>query len=330
MSYIELNQSAFFHNLDIIAQKTADKDKIALVLKDNAYGHGLLEVAHMAKEYGITKAVVRREEEAEQIKEYFDYILILSPRFPVSSAANFVYTINSLEEIAKFPSESRVELKVDTGMHRNGIGMDELDSAFEQIKQQGLRLEALFTHHRSADTMSAEWFWQKKRFEALKKKSPDLRFHSCNSAALFRESDFNEDMVRIGIAAYGCLQMDRGFKETGLKPVLSLSAQKISSRVLKKGERVGYNATFEAKNDMVVSNYDVGYADGFSRLLSNVYQTPEGDKLIGRVSMDNSSYISEKETLVIFDDANAIAACCDTIGYEVLTSLSPTLPRRIV
>ena len=73
MSYIELNKSAFFHNLDIIAQKTADKDKIALVLKDNAYGHGLLEVAEMAKEYGVSKAVVRTEHEAERIRDYFKY-----------------------------------------------------------------------------------------------------------------------------------------------------------------------------------------------------------------------------------------------------------------
>jgi len=330
MSYIELNKSAFFHNLDIIAQKTADKDKIALVLKDNAYGHGLLEVAAMAKEYGISKAVVRREEEAQKIKEYFEYILILSPTFPVSQRANFVYTINTLEDISKFSASSRVELKVDTGMHRNGICMDELDSALEQIKKQGLNLEALFTHHRSADTMSAEWFWQKKNFELMKKKSPQLRFHSCNSAALFRESDFNEDMVRIGIAAYGCLKMDRGFEEAGLKPVLSLIAHKVSSRKLTKGEKLGYNATFEAQEDLIVSNYDIGYADGLSRLLSNNYQTPQGDKLLGRVSMDNSSYNSDKERLLIFDDANEIAAFCETIGYEVLTALSPSIQRRIV
>ncbi len=330
MSYIELNKSAFFNNLDIIAQKTADKDKIALVLKDNAYGHGLLEVASMAKEYGLSKAVVRSEYEAESIIAFFDYILILSPKFPITNHSNCVYTINTLEDIARFPAHTRVELKVDTGMHRNGIALDEFEKALQLIKGQKLSLEALFTHYRSADSMSAEWFWQKKNFEDLKKKSPSLRFHSCNSAGLFRTSSFDEDIARVGIAAYGCLQMDRGFEETGLKPVLSLIAEKISTRYLKKGQRVGYNATFEAKDDMYISNYDVGYADGLSRLLSNNYQTPDGEELVGRVSMDNSSYQSDKEKLLIFDDANEVAAFCQTIGYEVLTSLSPSIERRIV
>jgi len=334
MSYIELNKSSFFNNLDIIAQKTADTAKIALVLKDNAYGHGLLEVAQMAKEYGISKAVVRREEEAEQIKGLFDYILILSPVFPVSNTADYNYTINSIEDIEKFPPESRVELKVDTGMHRNGITMNELEDAFKKIEAKKLILEAVLTHHRSSDTMSAEWFWQKKNFEAVKKRSlaykKELRFHSSNSAALFRSSDCDEDMVRVGIAAYGCLQMDQGFEERGLKPVLSLYADKISSRRLTKGERVGYNATFEADEEIEVSNYDIGYADGLMRSLSNNYRTPEGYTLLGRVSMDNSTYKCSEQKLLVFDDANAVAGFAGTIGYEVLTSLSPSIARRII
>lgn len=334
MSYIELNKSSFFNNLDIIAQKTADKDKISLVLKDNAYGHGLREIALMAKEYGISKAVVRREAEAEQIKELFGYILILSPVFPVSNISNCVYTINALDDIEKFSQGSRVELKVDTGMHRNGIHMEELDEALEKIKAGKLNLEAVFTHYRSADTMNAEWFWQKKNFEAVKTRAlshdKGLRFHSCNSAAFFRSSACDEDMVRIGIAAYGCLQMEKGFAETGLKPVLSLYADKISSRQLKKGERLGYNATYEATEDMEVTNYDVGYADGLMRSLSNNYKTPQGYELLGRVSMDNSSYRSSEERLLVFDDANAVADFAGTIGYEVLTSLSPAIARRII
>ena len=334
MSYIELNKSSFFNNLDIIAQKTSDTAKIALVLKDNAYGHGLLEIAQMAKEYGISKAVVRREAEAEQIKGQFEYILILSPVFPVSNTADYNYTINSIEDIEKFPAKSRVELKVDTGMHRNGIPMDELEDAFKKIEAKKLILEAVFTHHRSSDTMSAEWFWQKKNFEAVKKRSlaykKELRFHSSNSAALFRSSGCDEHMVRVGIAAYGCLQMDKGFNATGLKPVLCLYADKISSRRLAKGERVGYNATFEAEGDMDVSNYDIGYADGLMRSLSNNYRTPEGYALLGRVSMDNSTYKCSEQKLLVFDDANTVADFAGTIGYEVLTSLSASIARRII
>ena len=334
MSYIELQKSAFFNNLDIIAQKTADIHKIALVLKDNAYGHGLSEVASMAKEYGLSKVVVRNEEEAELVKDMFDYILILSPSFRVNNRSNYIYTINTLEDIEKFSPKCRVELKVDTGMHRNGIAMDELEDAIKKIEVKDLIIEAVFTHYRSGDTMSAEWFWQKKNFEDVKKRATihnaKLRFHSCNSAAVFRESKIDEDMVRVGIAAYGCLQMDKGFEETGLKPVLSLFADKISTRQLHKGQKLGYNATYEADVDIQVSNYDIGYADGLMRSLSNNFRTPDGYELLGRVSMDNSSYATKVEKLLIFDDANEIAAFANTIGYEVLVSLNPSLKREII
>lgn len=330
MSYITLKKSSFFHNLDIIAKKTGDIDKIALVLKDNAYGHGLLEISSLAKEYGISRAVVRTEVEAHIINNFFWYILVLSPVFPLAPKTNFVYTINCLSDIKNFPSGTRVELKVDTGMHRNGVRMNEVDKALGLIEEKGLRLEAIFTHFRSADTLSSEWFWQKKNFQKVKEKVPQLRFHSCNSAGLFREKNFNEDMVRVGIAAYGCLSLDKGFENTNLKPVLCLISQKISTRTLQVGERVGYNATYEAQKEMLVSNYDVGYADGFPRMLSSAYTSPEHYSLLGRVSMDNSTFASDTEELVIFNDANVLASKADTIGYEVLTSLSKTIKRIII
>ncbi|MDF1879956.1 alanine racemase, partial [Sulfurimonas sp. MAG313] len=270
------------------------------------------------------------ETEALEIKEYFDYILILSPESSCRFLHNFVYTINSLESIIKFPSNCRVELKIDTGMHRNGINMHELSEAMTRIKKSSLNLEAIFTHYRSADTMNSEWFWQSKNFEAIKRSYPHLRTHSCNSAAIFRENNFNEDMVRIGIAAYGCLKMDKGFNETGLQPVLSLIATKISSRTLQKGQSIGYNASFEAKEEMRVSNYDIGYSDGFPRMLSNVFISPDKFKLLGHVSMDNSSYACTDDELLIFNDANTIASEANTIAYEILTSLSVSLKRKIL
>jgi alanine racemase len=334
MSFIKLNKSAFFNNLDIIAKKTADITKISLVLKDNAYGHGLLEIASMAREYGISRAVVRNEAEAQKITATFPYILILSPTFSSASHPSYRYTINSLDDIEKFPPSSRVELKIDTGMHRNGIAEDQLEEAFAKIERYGLKLEGLFTHYRSADALSSEWFWQKKNFEQIKARArrfdENLRFHACNSAALFRSANVEDEMVRVGIAAYGCLKMDEGFAPTGLKPVLSLWAEKISSRELKKGEKIGYNATFEADKDMLVTNYDLGYADGLLRSLSNNYRTPSGHALLGRVSMDNSSYDCGEDKLLVFDDANEIASYAGTIGYEILVRLSSSIERKII
>ena len=329
MAFITLNKNNFFNNLDIIANKTKSKDKIALVLKDNAYGHGLLEVASMAQTFGITRAVVNSSEEALKIENYFEYILVLAD-FPQNYNEKIRYTINDINVINKFPSGTKVELKVDTGMHRNGIAMSEITDAKSKLKEQGLILEAVFTHHRSADELSSEWFWQNQNFEKVKKEFSDVRFHSCNSAALFRHDDFNEDMARVGIAAYGCLELPCGFEELGLKPVLSVYADKISSREIKKGQRVGYGATHTAQVDCRVSNYNFGYGDGFLRISSNNYTNPNGEKLLGRVSMDNSSFLSSEESLLVFDDAKEMAKSAQTISYEVLTSLKKKLKRKII
>jgi len=338
MAYITLNKNNFFHNLDIIANKTKSKDKIALVLKDNAYGHGLLEVASMAKEYGITRAVVKSSNEAKKIESYFDYILVLADfpevKHPKSTSSLSLtanpkvrYTINDIKAIKKFAKGTKVELKVDTGMHRNGVPMDEFDDAVKMIKEQGLILEAVFTHHRSADELSSEWFWQNENFRNIKAKIEGVRFHSANSASLFRYDSFDEDMARVGIAAYGCLELPSPFGTLDLKPVLSVYANKISSNILKKNQALGYGATYRADEDCTVSNYDFGYGDGFLRICSNNYTNPNGEKLLGRVSMDNSTFLSASDEILIFDDAREMAKSTQTISYEVLTSLKPELLR---
>ena len=338
MPYITLNKNNFFNNLDIIKQQTKDINKIALVLKDNAYGHGLLEIASLAKEYGVKKAVVRTYEEALHVENYFEYILILAD-FPKKYNDKFRYTINDIKAINKFPKNTKIELKVDTLMHRNGIPTCKLKNAFGSIKKAGLILEAVFTHHRSADELTSEFFTQNDIFKTIKKQSSKLalefgftklRFHSANSASLFRDQNFEEDMARVGIAAYGCLELPKALHVEGFKSVLSLYANKISSRKLKKGECVGYGATFTSQKEITLSNYDFGYADGFMRYNSNNYVTPNNEKLVGRVSMDNSSFISDKDEILIFDDARKIAKSSKTISYEVLTSLKSHIKKEIV
>ena len=338
MAFITLNKNNFFNNLDIISKRSKAKDKIALVLKDNAYGHGILEIASLAKEYGITRAVVQNVTEAKKIEDFFEYILILAD-FPQEKSEKIRYTINDIKTIKNFPKNTKVELKVNTGMNRNGIQMQELKTAFELIKKSELCLEAVFTHHGCADEMNEFFEMQNENFKEVKQSSRELAnkyglsklgFHSCNSAALFRTDDFNEDMARVGIAAYGCMQLPPAFDEKDLKPVLSLFANKISSRELKKGESVGYGATYRADGDYIVSNYDFGYGDGFLRVCSNSYTTPQNVKLLGRISMDNSSFLSDEDELLIFDDARLVAEMAGTIGYEVLTSLKSDIRRALV
>lgn len=338
MAIIRLSRKAYFHNLDIIAQKVGAVSKIAVVLKDNAYGHGLLEMAKLSHEYGIKEAVVHNVNEANEIKEYFEKILVFAGHEYVVDE-KMRYAINTLSQIEKMPRGALVELKVDTGMHRNGVAMDEVEKALSQISEQGLVLKGVFTHNRSADTLSSEWFWQRKNFEKVKEQVLALqtkygyerpRFHSSNSASTFRFKEFDEDLVRVGIAAYGCLEMDQTLEQPDVQPVMTLTAQKIATRTLQQGEHVGYNATFRAEKEMVVSTYDVGYADGLIRAASNRYTTPDGEQLLGRISMDNSSFTGAKEELVIFENVNRYAEAAGTIGYEVLVGLHPEIKRVVI
>lgn len=334
MGTIKLSHQALIHNLDIITHQVGGKDKIAVVLKDNGYGHGAVMIAQAAHDYGIRNAVVRLEREAVDIAEFFDRILILADT-PAQAQEKFTYAINSLESISLFPQGTRVELKIDTGMHRNGIAPSALAEAFKQIAAQGLICVGVFTHFRSADTLSSEWYWQRRAFDVLKvhalelskKYKWNLRFHASNSAGTFR-SQFSDDMVRVGIALYGCLEMEPTLPQPTLKPVLSLWGDKIATRLLKKGERIGYNGIYEAGDDEVVSIYDLGYANGLDRLASNRYITPDGVALRGRISMDNAAFSSDADELLIFDNANEYARVVGTIGYEILACLDKDLKRE--
>ena len=137
-------------------------------------------------------------------------------------------------------------------------------------------------------------------------------------------------MARVGIAAYGCLELAESAEAQKLQPVLSLYAKKISSRRLREGDCVGYGASYKAEDACTVTNYDFGYGDGFLRSCSHNYTTPQGRELLGRISMDNSSFLADEEQLLIFSDAREVAKAAGTISYEVLTSLKEKLPRKIL
>jgi len=329
MGYIRLNRDNFFNNLDVVAKKAGTIENIALVLKDNAYGHGLEIMAKMSSEFGVRHAVVRSLAEAKIVEKLFESVLVLSDIPTHECSSSIYFTINSLKDIERIYSGSSVELKINTGMNRNGINEDELEIALERISEKKLVLKGLFTHHSSADLVNDVFDKQNAKFARIKEKvlslrSQKVRFHSANSAALFRAGLFDdEDIVRVGIAAYGC------FENEYLKPVLSLIASKIATRELKDGDSVGYDATYTAKKSEVVSTYDIGYADGFSRLNEKLV-TVDGFRLLGRVSMDNITIDSVDDEVVLFDDAREYAKVCETISYEVLVRMKDYLERKII
>ena len=249
-----------------------------------------------------------------------------------------------------------VELKVDTGMHRNGIAMEEIEEALSLIEQRNLSLVGIMTHNRSADELSSELFWQQKNFEELKrmvlgtdgfslasfgtkvsdskefcKKSNKIRYHSFNTASALRLPCNNQEFIRLGIGAYGYSELPSIYETLNLKPVLSLWAKKVATRNLKKGERVGYGGTFTAPKDMTISTYDLGYGDGWMR--SNSFKpfiTAEGLPILGRVSMDYILLESTKDEVCVFDNAIEAGRQVGTISYEMFTQLSKDIRRIVV
>jgi len=307
--------------LDFLSKKLGSKEKLAVVLKDEAYGHGLTLMAKLSQEFGIKRAIVKTESEAQKIEDFFSDIVVLNPEFKTQ---NFSLVVNSLEKLSLAKRGQKLHLKVDTGMHRNGIMIDELEKAFSLIVKNNLTLAGVMTHFRSADELSCELFWQEREWKKVKKDVEKLckihdkalpLFHSANSATVLRKNSFEDDFARCGIAMYGYHEMPKVFGEYELKPVLKLFAQKISSRVLKKGSRVGYGGVGVLESEKTVSTYDIGYGDGFFR---NLYH----DKL-GRVSMDSFSMICDDDEVCVFDDAKEIAKQNKTISYDVLVKLKP-------
>jgi len=340
MSKIIISKSNYFHNLSVISKHVNGKDKITVVLKDNAYGHGLIEIASLAQEFGITKAAVQTIDEAIQIESYFKEILILADVSVHTYSHTFHITINELNDITKLPKNTNVQLKVDTGMHRNGINKNDLKEAICRISKQELNLTGVYTHHRSADELSCEYFCQNLEFKNIKaevKKTceelllPIPNFHSANSSAVFRNKNIEDDMVRVGIASYGYLETDNVYQIPNLKPVLSFHAKRLCSKRLFINEKLGYGGKYKANKEIIVSTYDVGYGDGFLRINEHqTYTTPEGFTILGRVSMDNMSLDSSEDEICLFDDVRALAKIHGTITYEILTSLKANIKKEIL
>ncbi|NPA50481.1 MAG: alanine racemase [Epsilonproteobacteria bacterium] len=333
MAYIKIKKENFYHNLSLLSKKAQGKERLAVVLKDNAYGHGIELIAKLSSNFGIKDAVVIDNKEAFKIKDLFKNILVLNDH--PTRVKNFTYAIKDIKELYTLKPHFKIELKIDTGMHRNGIEFTQFYKALSLAKKKNLNVVGLFTHFRSADILSSEYFWQKKRWEEVKRVAKrffkKVRFHSHNSAALIRSKSFNEDLARVGIAIYGYNELPKVYDPFLLKPIISLWAKKVSTRRLKKGERVGYGGDFIAPRDMVVSTYDLGYGDGWFRGDSKrAFVIKEGIPILGRVSMDFISLESIKKEVLIFDNAKEVAEHFNTISYEITTSLSPTLKRVVI
>jgi len=333
MSYIKLNKQNLFHNLDYFSKVCGSKEKVCTVLKDNAYGHGLEQMALMVSEYGIKHICVRNLYEAEIAKKHnFESILVFYD-IPKEKDNSIIISINSLRHLNLTPNGSRIELKIDSGMNRNGIIFDEIKEACELIEKKELILNGVFTHFCCSDEINEITMEQEARFlkavkEVQKYISYSFRIHCANSTGTLRVDMNKYDIARVGLGTYGYLDLE---EEKYLKPILSLYGERITTKRIKKGDHIGYGScAFIAPKNMSVSNYDIGYADGLFRANTEKQRkVANGLEILGRISMDSFFVESDKDEVCVFENVTHLAQVHNTIKYEILTNLKPNIKRVI-
>ena len=198
MAYIRLDSQAFFHNLTAIQNTlshTPHPPKLALVLKDNAYGHGLQQIAPLAKSFGIESVFVKNYEEAISIAQLFDTITALYGEIPPNAPSNIWASIPSLQALQSCATAHKnahqmrhIELKVNIGMHRNGIAINELDRALSLLENsRHIRLAGVLGHNGYGDNDNESFFTAIQAFSDVREKVrkwcearnyPMPRFHS--------------------------------------------------------------------------------------------------------------------------------------------------------
>lgn len=336
MGYITIQQNALQHNFRYFSRLCGGEEKLIVGLKDNAYGHGIRLVAEVLSKVGAKFCFVRSLVEAQKVTDLFDSILILVEQPETALPEHIHSSVNSFEALYKIPKGNAIELNIDTGMHRDGIMPEQLEEALELVAQRELKLKGIFTHFATAGEDKTMLLAQQQTFDHCISKAKQLwkapfRVHCANTAASSIIDSNRYDANRVGIGMYGYSEYPG--EQQNLLPVMALHAKRIATRCLAAGETVGYgHKVFVVPHDgFIVSNYDIGYGDGFFRLNERKKACiADGRPILGRVSMDSLSVEGDEEVICIFSNARELAKAHDTIVYEILTSLHAEIERRLV
>jgi alanine racemase len=368
LNTITISASALKYNYNFF-KKLHPESKICPVLKSNAYGHGLLEIAKIVDKYEAPYIIVDSLYEAFQLRKagvktpslVIGYIH--PENYKYTSFKNMAVTVMDLETVValgKLNEKIKIHLKVDTGMRRQGIQVEEVDKVVELIqKYPKLELEGIFTHLADSDNPK-NIDWNKVQVKDFRKAlkiaeqagaNPKWKHISATAgAAKIFSKEFN--MIRIGLGLYGQSSLegnDKYYKKYNfekLKPVLSFDSTIIDIKKLKKGDCVSYGCTFTANREMKIGIIPAGYYEGVDRRLSNkgtVYCKGKPCEIIGRVCMNlimidlSNVKISAKWDKVNIISANSdkensaaqIAKTTKTIPYVIWTHISPTI-RRVI
>jgi alanine racemase len=340
------------------------------VLKADAYGHGAPAVARTLERARVDGFCVALLEEAVELREagIVAPILVMGGHYGTAHdevvARGLVPVVHDLGAIDAFarlvrsgavPGPIEVHLKVDTGMARLGVTMNDLPQLAAKLEGiPEVRVSGLMTHLACADASDlAETTEPMARFEAagalLARHGihPELR-HAANSAALLR-AQARLDAVRPGIAIFGVSPRVGAEPLTAdLRPVMRVRTEVVAVRDVESGAPVGYGATWRAPRRARIATLPLGYADGLSRQLGNrghVLVRGRRAPIVGAVSMDMTMIdVTDVPGATVRDEvvvlgaqegplgrdtigAEEIAAHSDTIPWEVLTSVSRRVPR---
>ncbi|MEK7632332.1 MAG: alanine racemase [Patescibacteria group bacterium] len=374
-TWIEVSHAAMEQNIAALRTFMKPESTFCAVIKANAYGCGMREAATIATECGIDTFAVDSIDEAVGLRELLPKATIFILGFTVSERLNDVVAIDAIQtvynpetivEITKHALHrhrpARVSIKIETGLHRQGVNPRGLVSLLDAIHAAGdsILVEGVGTHFACAeeptDPMNA---YQMKHFAAAVQSIRDAGYtpryeHIACSAAAMVDRETQGTMSRIGIALYGLWssktqkrQVVLGRQNIELHPVLSWKTRIAQIKDIPPGATVSYGCTYTANRPLRIAVLPVGYYDGYDRGLSN-----KGEVLIrGRrcpvlgivcmnmimvdVSAVPSVAVDDVATLLGRDGMNAItaediAAIIATSHYEVVTRINPLLPRIIV
>ena len=343
-------------------QKISPSCRIAPVLKSNAYGHGLVEVARIFDRPetpflvvdGYYEALILRTEGVRVGVQVIGYTA--TENIVASRLKDVAFTILDLPQLLDLASTLRVprrfHLKIDTGMNRHGLLMTELDEAFAAVQRnENIILEGVCSHLSDADGPE-ESFTQKQieRWNSLSKKAqeafPGLKYrHLANTAGSFYAGLIDANVMRVGLGLYGINPSPR--QRLDLKPALEIRSRVGAVKWIKKGDKVGYNVTYEAERDMPLAVVPTGYNSCVDRRLSNKGFFTINETLcpiVGRVSMNITTIdagaldaVQRGDSVIIVSNQKSaknsvanIAQLCNTIPYVILTNISPQLRRIVV
>jgi alanine racemase len=366
---VEVNLKRLSENFQAICQKVAPA-RVMAILKANAYGHGLVEVARHMVSIGADYLGVAFLEEGILLREQGIQtpILVLGGiignQVPNFLKYDLTLTASSIEKLQQIEEASqqmgvtaRVHLKIDTGMERIGVHYYSAEGLLEaSLKCPHVVVEGIFSHFANADAadlgharLQLERFHEVLRFYERRSLPVPLR-HMANSAAILNLPESYFDLVRPGILLYGVYPSPDVQHTVSVRPALSWKSRVVFFKVVLPGHPVGYGSTWQSDHMVRLVTVPVGYGDGYMRAMSNKAQVILRGKRypqVGRISMDqmtvniewDSAYNDDEVVLIgeVQGENGPLAITCEdlaewagTIPYEILTNINTRVPRCYV